>query len=110
MFSHDALYWNKGLFLWTEGPGAETEGHHLRVSVDSCIMALIWRCARSLACARISSKSPHVQVVSARYALFWNKGLVPRTRAPGAETKGRRRQTSVAQDRLLAVCIICVFR
>lgn len=53
-----------------------------------------------------SPMSPHVQAVFARHALYWNKGLFPRIEAPGAETNGRRRQTSLAEERLLAVCIM----
>ena len=50
-----------------------------------------------------SPLSPHVHAALARRALFWNKGLFPRIEAPGADKEGRRRASTLAEERLLAV-------
>lgn len=59
---------------------------------------------------RLSRTSPyaaHVQDAFARFAVFWNRALFPRIvkTAAGASDK-RRKQISVAEQRLLAVCVM----
>ena len=54
----------------------------------------------------LSPYSPVVHAAFARHALHWNKGLFPRVARPIAEKAKGRRQSSLAEERLLAVLVL----
>lgn len=80
---------------------------------DGCFMVptrddpdTVSRGRRHLRLRRSSPFAAQIHAAFAAYALFWNRGLFPRVEQRLCSTPARRKQATLPEERLLAVCLM----